>query len=161
ELLVTLLRSVANQREIPRSYPNARLVNFRSRRHNRGMSDCPIQLRYDGGTVVVTGGPDRVVPASLPRVLFDPRTMTHRAKARHYRAIVEQLIRDKRAYEDAARGWPTEQTGWKLNAEREPRDYQKAAVAAWAKTRRGVIVMPTGTGKTFTAFLCIEKVGRP
>jgi hypothetical protein len=135
--------------------PDARLVNFRSYRHN------PILLKYDGGTVVVTGGPDGFEYQSLPGVLFDPRTMSHRAQGRHYRAIVEQLIRDKIRYEDAARGWPAEQTGWKLNAERQPRDYQKAAVAAWSKTRRGVVVMPTGTGKTFTAFLCIEKVGRP
>jgi superfamily II DNA or RNA helicase len=125
------------------------------------MSDAPVQLSYDRGTVVVTGGPDGFVPATLPGVLFDPRTSTHRAQGRHYRGIVEQLIRDKLKYEDTARGWPTEQTGWKLNAERVPRDYQRAGVAAWAKTRRGVIVMPTGTGKTFAAFLCIEKVGRP
>jgi len=125
------------------------------------MSGDPIQLKYDGGTVVVTGGPDGFDYQSLPGVLFDPRTSTHRAQGRHYRAIVEQLIRDRLKYDDAARGWPAEQTGWKLNAEREPRDYQRAAVAAWNKTRRGVVVMPTGTGKTFAAFLCIEKVGRP
>lgn len=125
------------------------------------MSETPIQLAYDRGTVVVTGGPDGFVPASLPGVLFDPRTMTHRAQGRHYRAIVEHLIRSKMPYEDTARGWPVEQTGWKLNAERAAREYQTAAVQAWAKTRTGVIVMPTGTGKTFTAFLCIEKVGRP
>ena len=125
------------------------------------MTDAPIQLSYDRGTVVVTGGPDGFVPATLPGVLFDPRNMTHRAQGRHYRAIVEQLIRDKRPYEDTARGWPIEQTGWKLNNERAPRDYQTAALAAWNKTRRGTVVMPTGTGKTFAAFLCIEKVGRP
>ena len=118
-------------------------------------------MTYDRGTVVVTGGPDGFNFQSLPGVLFDPRTSTHRAQGRHYRAIVEQLIREKRPYEDTARGWPTEQTGWKLNAERTPRDYQSAALAAWLKTRRGVVVMPTGTGKTFAAFLCIEKVGRP
>jgi superfamily II DNA or RNA helicase len=125
------------------------------------MSDLPIQLTYDRGTVVVSGGPAGFDFQSLPGVLFDPRTSTHRAQGRHYRAIVEHLIRDKRPYEDTARGWPAEQTGWKLNAERTPRDYQKAAAAAWLKTRRGVVVMPTGTGKTFMAFLCIEKVGRP
>jgi superfamily II DNA or RNA helicase len=121
----------------------------------------PVLLSYDRGTVVVTGGPEGFAPATLPGVLFDPRTMTHRAQGRHYRGIVEQLIRTKQHYEDTARGWPVEQTGWKLNAERTPRDYQLAAVKEWSKTRRGVVVMPTGTGKTFTAFLCIEKVGRP
>lgn len=125
------------------------------------MSDSPIQLTYDRGTVVVSGGPHGFDFQSLPGVLFDPRTSTHRAQGRHYRAIVEQLIREKQKYEDTARGWPAEQTGWKLNGERTARDYQAAAVATWLKTRRGVIVMPTGTGKTFAAFLCIEKVGRP
>jgi superfamily II DNA or RNA helicase len=125
------------------------------------MSDTPIQLAYDRGTVVVSGGPDGFTPTTIPGVLFDPRTSTHRSQGRFYRGIVEHLIREKLPYQDAARGWPTEQTGWKLNAEREPREYQRAAVAAWAKTRRGVVVMPTGTGKTFTAFMCIEKVGRP
>src|SRR5262245_29803492 len=121
------------------------------------MSDAPIQLSYDRGTVVVTGGPDGFIPATLPGVLFDPRTMTHRAQGRHYRSIVEQLIREKRPYEDTARGWPAEQSGWKLNGERSARGYQTAALNAWAKTRRGVLVMPTGSGKTFTALLCIEK----
>ena len=48
-----------------------------------------------------------------------------------------------------------------MTTDRAPRPYQLDAVSAWSKTRRGVVVMPTGTGKTFTAFLCIEKVGRP
>ncbi len=125
------------------------------------MNQNPIQLSYDRGTVVISCTADGFEPTNLPGVLYDPRTMTHRAQGRHYRAIVEQLIREKCLYEDTARGWPAEQTGWKLNAERQARDYQLTAAQAWGKTRRGVIVMPTGTGKTFTAFLCIEKVGRP
>src|SRR6266545_4746627 len=115
------------------------------------MSDSPVSLSYDRGTVVVTGGPPGFIFDTLPGVLFDPRTSTHRAQGRHYRAIVEQLMREKRPYQDLARGWPAEQTGWKLNNERVPRDYQKAALASWLKARRGVVVMPTGTGKTFAA----------
>lgn len=125
------------------------------------MADESIQLTYDRGTVVVSGGPGGYQFQSLPGVLFDPRTSTHRAQGRHYRAIVEQLMREKRPYQDTARGWPTESTGWTLNAERTPRDYQRAALAAWLKSKRGVVVMPTGTGKTFAAFMCIEKIGRP
>jgi superfamily II DNA or RNA helicase len=126
------------------------------------MSDMPVSLGYDRGTVTVTGGPPGFVFSTLPGVVFDPRTSAHRAQGRHYRAIVEQLIREKITYEDAARGWSNEPAGWKLNAERTARDYQTAAVNGWLKTgRRGVVVMPTGTGKTFTAFLCIEKVSRP
>ncbi len=126
------------------------------------MSDTPLTLTYDRGTVVITGGPTGFDYNTLPGVLFDPRTSTQRAQGRYYRAIVEHILREKLPYTDAARGWDNKPTGWKLNAVRQPRPYQLEAVAKWAEGgRRGVVVMPTGTGKTFTAFLCIEKVGRP
>lgn len=126
------------------------------------MSDSPVTLAYDRGTVVVSGGPPGFVFGTLPGVQFDPRTSMHRAPGKHYRPIVEQLIKDKIPYEDSARGWANEPCGWKLNDARTPYDYQTAAVNAWMKgARRGLIVMPTGTGKTFTALLCIERVSRP
>jgi superfamily II DNA or RNA helicase len=126
------------------------------------MSDTPLTLTYDRGTVVIASGPPAFNYNSLPGVLFDPRTSTHRAQGRHYRAIVEHILREKLPYTDSARGWENKSTDWKMTTTRQPRDYQKAAVEAWMKgSRRGVLVMPTGSGKTFTAFLCIEKVGRP
>ncbi len=126
------------------------------------MSESPVLLGYDRGTVTVTAGPNGFIFSELPGVVFDPRTSAHRAQGRHYRSIVEQLLKDKIPYEDTARGWANEPAGWKLNAERTARDYQTEAVNAWMKGgRRGVVVMPTGTGKTFMAFLCIEKVSRP
>ena len=126
------------------------------------MSDSPLALGYDRGTVVVSGAPPGFNYNSLPGVLFDPRTMTHRAQGRHYRAIVEHLIRERIPYTDGARGWENKPTGWALNADRTPRDYQKAALDAWVNGgRRGVVVMPTGTGKTFAAFLCVQNVSRP
>jgi superfamily II DNA or RNA helicase len=48
------------------------------------------------------------------------------------------------------------------SSSRAPRDYQAAAVAAWrAAGRRGVVVLPTGAGKTFTAVLAIRDRPRP
>jgi superfamily II DNA or RNA helicase len=126
------------------------------------MSDSPLVLTAEGGTVVISGGPPGFNYNSLPHVLFDPRTMKHRAQGRHYRAVVEHILREKLPYTDSARGWENKPTGWKLNAERSPRQYQLDAVEKWTQAgRRGVVVMPTGTGKTFAAFLCIERVGRP
>ncbi|MCI0704763.1 MAG: hypothetical protein L0241_27210, partial [Planctomycetia bacterium] len=46
------------------------------------MSDSPVTLAYDRGTVVVSGGPSGFVFSTLPGVLFDPRTMLHRAQGR-------------------------------------------------------------------------------
>jgi len=126
------------------------------------MTDAPLTLTYDRGTVVIAGGPPGFDYQSLPGVLFDPRTSTHRSQGRHYRAVVEHLIREKVPYTDAARGWDNKPTGWKLNATRTPRPYQLEALKKWVEGgRRGVVVMPTGTGKTFASFLCIEQAGRP
>src|SRR5262245_44895864 len=123
------------------------------------MNPSPLRLTFDGGTVVVTGGRD-ADRADLPGVAFDPRTRTERAEARRYRAIVEHLIARKVPYEDAARNYKA--AAWKLNSSRTPFPHQTEAVEAWWKANgRGVVVLPTGTGKTFAAILAIQKAARP
>jgi len=137
------------------------MVFFSVFRHNHSMSE-PVQLAFDRGTVLVSGGPVGFEFTSLSGVLFDPRTTMHRAEARHYRAIVEHLIREKIAYVDGARGWPNQPAGWKLKVERTPHPHQTEALNTWWGTgRRGVVALPTGTGKTFVAVMCMEKVARP
>jgi superfamily II DNA or RNA helicase len=122
----------------------------------------PLHLAYDRGTVLVSQGPPGFDYTTLPAVLFDPRTSTWRAQGRHYRAIVEHCIRQKLPYTDEARGWENKDAGWKLTTDRTPHPHQSEAVATWLKSgRRGVVVLPTGTGKTYVAMLCIEKVSRP
>lgn len=117
-----------------------------------------VELRYDRDTIIVTG--ELAVRERLPHCRIDPRIGEHRAEGRHYRAIVEYLRREKIPFTDKARAW--EPTEWKLANHREPYPHQCEAVAAWWKAGgRGVIVLPTGTGKTFTAMLAIAKVGRP
>jgi len=131
--------------------------------HNyRIMVDSPIQLDYDSGTVIVRGGPAGFDFGCLPGVLFDARTSVYRAQGRHYRAIVEYLVREKIPYVDSARTWDNKPTGWTLTDSRVPHPHQREAVQAWWKSGgRGVVVLPTGTGKTFVAFLCLQKVNRP
>jgi superfamily II DNA or RNA helicase len=119
----------------------------------------PIHLAYDGGTIVVTGGLDDD-RANLPGVAFDPRTRTERAQGCQYRGIVEALIAKKIEYTDAAREY--QGVPWTLTSDRVPFPHQTEAVATWWKARaRGVVVLPTGTGKTFVAMLAIQKAARP
>lgn len=124
--------------------------------------DTPFQLSYDAGTVLVGGGPKGFDLATLPGVRFDPRTSTYRAQGRHYRGLVEHLVREKCPFTDAARAWDNKPTGWKLTTDRVPFPHQAEALAAWWKAgARGVVVLPTGTGKSFMAALAVEKAGRP
>ena len=118
-----------------------------------------LRLAFDGGTVVLANA-DPELLLSLPGVRHDPRADAYRAEGRCYRAIVEKLVRDKTAYEDAARSY--DKTPWALQTTRDPFPHQIEAVDAWYKQGgRGMVVLPTGTGKTHVAVLAISRVGRP
>lgn len=45
-----------------------------------------------------------------------------------------------------------------INGDIELRDYQRKAVETWIKSKRGIIVMPTGAGKTRVALAIITKL---
>src|SRR6185295_4733079 len=131
----------------------------RARRYNLHMDPTPITLTFDGGSVLVEGG-DAEYRLTLPGCRFDPRTGQHRAEGRQYRPIVEMLRRDKVAYTDNARAY--EPVKWELKSDREPYPHQVEGLETWWRERgEGVVVLPTGTGKTFLAMLAIQKAGRP
>lgn len=123
------------------------------------MSDSPLRLAFDAGTIVVTGGsPERL--AALPFLKHDSRAAVYRAEARHYRPLVEHLRAAKIAYADDARAYQL--TPWPLRISRDPFPHQREAVSAWwQRGGKGVVVLPTGTGKTFVAVLAVSQVGRP
>jgi len=118
-----------------------------------------IKLRFDGGTLIVEGGPpDRV--NQLPGTRMDPRTGHYRAEARFYREIVETIRRQTWPYQDEARAYQS--AAWPLRVAREPFPHQTEALDIWWKQGgRGVVVLPTGTGKTYLAILAIERAARP
>ena len=86
---------------------------------------------------------------------FDPRTQCHRAPAIAYASVVRAIVAAKVPYEDGARRY--EELAHGAIAHREPRPYQSEAVEAWKRARgRGVVVLPTGAGKSHVAVLAIE-----
>ncbi|HYV39615.1 MAG TPA: DEAD/DEAH box helicase family protein [Gemmataceae bacterium] len=123
------------------------------------MDSESILLRFDAGTLLLTGGAAEQL-AALPGSQFDARTKTYRAEARHYRAIVERLRQTSTPYSDEARTF--QPTSWPLRTTRVPFPHQTEALEVWRKQgSRGVVVLPTGTGKTFLAILAIHHTGRP
>ena len=123
--------------------------------------DGPPKLRlgFDGGTLLIEGLPEGDT-LGLPGVRFDLRSQVHRAEAIWYRAIVEHLRRQQVAYVDEARDY--EKTSWSIRIEKAAFPHQTEGLDAWwAAGGRGVVVLPTGTGKTHLANLAIARAGRP
>ena len=94
------------------------------------MSDSPIHLAFEAGTLVLTGGTPALLD-TLPGVTFDGRTGVHRAEGRAYRALVEHLRAQKIEYKDEARTYDL--TPWPLRISRDPFPHQREAVAVWWK----------------------------
>src|SRR5262245_21276175 len=123
------------------------------------MEGTSLRLKFEGGTVVVSGA-DPEFLLSLPGVRRDPRSDTYRAEGRDYRPLVEHLVRQKIYYADEARAY--DKTPWTLKTSRQAFPHQTEAIETWwQQGGRGVVVLPTGTGKTHVAILAIHKVARP
>lgn len=117
----------------------------------------PWSLRYDGGTIVLDG----CAPDALPEGwVWDPRIDRARGHAALYAPVVLEARRRGEPLEDRARQYLTLDALRPLTL-RTPRGYQSDAVAAWAAARnQGVIVLPTGAGKSFVAELAILRARR-
>lgn len=118
-----------------------------------------LRLEFDRGTILVHGDRDRVDELSLPGCAFDRRVALHRAPARHYREIITRLNDRGIPHQDDARSYG--KLDLSFQSDRSPFPYQQEAVDAWWQAGgRGIVVLPTGAGKTFVALMCMARVQR-
>ncbi|HEV3003471.1 MAG TPA: DEAD/DEAH box helicase family protein, partial [Pirellulales bacterium] len=104
-----------------------------------------------GGTLVL-----QCLPAVVLKKVFDPlawawdaRVRAWRTDAIVYREARERLTARRVACDDTVPHWHA--VHWPKVDLHLLRPEQRAAVEAWQATRRGCVVMPTGTGKTEVA----------
>ncbi|HKY04422.1 MAG TPA: DEAD/DEAH box helicase family protein [Blastocatellia bacterium] len=121
------------------------------------MNPDKVLIRFDSGTLVLEGA-DRT--ATLPSAFrWDDRVRRWRAPALSYRQVITELTRQKVPHIDEARQY--HEFDFRAKLEVEPRPYQREALDQWQRQgRRGVIVLPTGAGKSFLAQMAIEMTGR-
>jgi superfamily II DNA or RNA helicase len=114
-----------------------------------------MQLVFDRGTLVIRGNASE--PESLPGVVWDPRIRAWRAPAFRHSDLAGELARRHPDLRDEVR--PRLPAPPPISRP-ELRPYQSAAVAAWELAgRRGVVSLPTGSGKTRTAIAAIAETG--
>jgi len=113
----------------------------------------PACLSFDKGSILIRG------EVRIPYTVWDYRMKVFRAQALYYREIVEYLERSKLSFEDGVQDLvPCPNLKCKVRL----RDYQEQALRSWNDGgRRGVIVLPTGAGKTVIALKAIELLNQP
>jgi len=120
--------------------------------------DESINIEFDRGTLVVSG--------SLPTwllawdgIAFDQRINSYRAEGTRYRDLITLFKQNETPYQDKARTY--DQLTLSLRLDRKPFPHQSESINAWWKNGgKGLVVLPTGTGKTFVAMLAIIKCQR-
>jgi superfamily II DNA or RNA helicase len=127
-----------------------------------------VELAFVSGTLEIrglepptsVGLPIQPAAQGLSQVCaWDPRTRCFRAEAGAYADVVRALLAAKLAYRDDARRY-TELASGAL-VQREPRPYQREGLAAWEHKRgRGVVVLPTGAGKSQLGVMAIDRKRR-
>ncbi len=107
-----------------------------------------ITLEYDKGSILIRGG------VGTPYGKWDPRVGAYRAMAFYYNDILEYLHGSGLQYRDYVSDLPPCP---RLSSDFRLRSYQMEALKAWTKSnRRGVLVLPTGAGKTIIALKAIQ-----
>ena len=118
-----------------------------------------MRLTFEHGTVVVSEPPDLDL-GFAPGLMWDPRVALWRAPARFHSDLVRALRAKKLPLDDRVRPRPSPRMPEWTTPELRP--YQKGALMAWALAeRRGLVVLPTGAGKTRVAVAALAGLRLP
>jgi superfamily II DNA or RNA helicase len=115
-------------------------------------------LTWDRGTILLDGH----LPNELKRLSFlkyDGRVGKYRALAVYYTRVIATAKSMGISVEDKV--WNLHCSEVKAASEIKLRPYQHEALKSWLKTKRGVVVMPTGAGKTHVAIAAIAELREP
>lgn len=125
-----------------------------------GAAPSKISISFDLGTIVLEGLEGMPDAADTIGAVFDPRVGAHRAEAARYRTAIEYLVEREIPHSDEARNYEALQD-LKLPDHFKPYPHQVAALAAWRKVgSQGLVVLPTGSGKTLMAHMAVASCRR-
>ncbi len=119
-----------------------------------------IKISFKQGTILIKGN------IRVPNSVWDERSGSFRAPAMYYRDIINYLKESGIDFEDTVLDLlpcpdltaAYEASGKKLKL----RDYQAEALISWGENeKKGVLVLPTGSGKTLTGIRAIAGCNTP
>lgn len=115
-----------------------------------------IRLAFNAGTLEIRGS---IPGASLLGCIWDERSGCLRAPALAYADVVRHFVRAGIPYTDDARQYADLEL--RQRYDKSPRPFQTEALEAWIKGKgRGVVVLPTGAGKSHLAVMAMASKKR-
>ncbi|MBN1455807.1 MAG: DEAD/DEAH box helicase family protein [Methanomicrobia archaeon] len=111
-----------------------------------------IAVRYEKGTLAVTSN------FKLPHTVWDARSSVYRCLPLFYKDLIEYLKLSRLDYTDDVLDVPPMPA---LLDTTKLRDYQTDALTRWLRTKQGVLVLPTGAGKTVIGITAIARLNVP
>ncbi|HAA56123.1 MAG TPA: helicase [Myxococcales bacterium] len=120
------------------------------------------RIIFDEGTILLET-PEALTleqEKSIPdEWVWDRRVDRYRARGCDYRTVRTWVHRLGVPYEDEVATY--QNLSLRQHMVREPRDYQREAIDAWKQAgKRGLILLPTGTGKSYVAQMAMVETQR-
>lgn len=111
-----------------------------------------MELLYHKGTIRIEGN------YNTPYAKWDKKGNCYRAEALYYKDIINYLEHSDIQCEDRVLDLiPCPHFSSNINL----RDYQNEALERWLIQKKGIIILPTGSGKTILAIKIIEEINSP
>jgi superfamily II DNA or RNA helicase len=118
-----------------------------------------VVLEFAGGMLRLRDLDASAAALFAEELSWDPREAVFRAPAHRYAPIVRGLIAKKIAFRDDARAYV--EMPLSPRSLRTPYPHQSDAIAAWLRAQgRGLVVLPTGAGKSLVAMMAIAEKKR-
>jgi superfamily II DNA or RNA helicase len=115
-----------------------------------------LELHFDKGSLILKTSDTTTFDPIHPWI-WDERSEHHRTLAYEYPRVLKQIS----VHQGVDRAKCFEQHQWEWCDDRELRPSQCEALEAWRRSKgRGVVVLPTGAGKSLLAMKAIHKTSR-
>ena len=115
-----------------------------------------MRLTFEEGTLLLRDYKGDEAP---PAFVWDARVDLFRAQAHFYRESLDYLKRERITFKNTAPRYQT--LSLSQQSPPDPHPHQSESITAWIQHgRRGVVVLPTGSGKSQVALMAMLKVQR-
>jgi len=117
-----------------------------------------VTIRFDQGTLLISCDGYPELARIFDWLRWDSRCAAYRCHAYRYHDLIRHLYLGRIEYSDSAPNY--NRLSLSLTTGHSPFDFQVEAKKAWMQLKRGIAVLPTGTGKSYLSAMIMEQIQR-